>query len=473
MKITEECYTCGEDIKSPSIFRLYQLKDTCVCEICLTTVIGAQSPGLTMEFVKDGEVVYEDKEKERAYADTQDEVFFSMFGEFPDPVEAPNLETLLQTYQKVLGTDLKARKISTDKIDVEKIDKNPNTDAKKSKVSVATIPTPSEIKAHLDQFVIGQEQPKKVLAVAAYNHYKRLMFSKTREGAIKKSNVLMLGPTGTGKTFMCEIISKILDVPFVVVDANSLTQAGYVGSDVEEMLERLYLKAGNKLEKAQKGIILIDEIDKIACSDTGGKKDVGGRGVQEQLLKIIEGGEFKVDIGSGPNKNSINFDTSEVLFVVAGAFGGIDKLVAANSNTMSKDFLGGRSKNVPLSTKEAYAKVSTADLSKFGIIPELLGRLPIRTILHPLDEQDLVKIITTTKNSLIDQYTDSLAFDNVQLKITKGALTEIARRAILNKTGARGLQTVFEQVLLEKMYECPDNTEMEKFTIDKKMIEAL
>tara|TARA_B110000211_G_scaffold7298_1_gene8002 strand:- start:5132 stop:5554 length:423 start_codon:yes stop_codon:yes gene_type:complete len=140
---------------------------------------------------------------------------------------------------------------------------------------------------------------------------------------------------------------------------------------------------------------------------------------------------------------------------------------------MSKDFLGGRSKNVPLSTKEAYAKVSTADLSKFGIIPELLGRLPIRTILHPLDEQDLVKIITTTKNSLIDQYTDSLAFDNVQLKITKGALTEIARRAILNKTGARGLQTVFEQVLLEKMYECPDNTEMEKFTIDKKMIEAL
>ena len=421
-----------------------------------------------MEFVKDGEVVYEDKEKERAYADTQDEVFFSMFGEFPDPVEAPNLETLLQTYQKVLGTDLKARKDKKQDMDTKK-----STKVSESNVAVTTIPTPSEIKAHLDQFVIGQEQPKKVLAVAAYNHYKRLMFSKTREGAIKKSNVLMLGPTGTGKTFMCEIISKILDVPFVVVDANSLTQAGYVGSDVEEMLERLYLKAGNKLEKAQKGIILIDEIDKIACSDTGGKKDVGGRGVQEQLLKIIEGGEFKVDIGSGPNKNSINFDTSEVLFVVAGAFGGIDKLVAANSNTMSKDFLGGRSKNVPLSTKEAYAKVSTADLSKFGIIPELLGRLPIRTILHPLDEQDLVKIITTTKNSLIDQYTDSLAFDNVQLKITKGALTEIARRAILNKTGARGLQTVFEQVLLEKMYECPDNTEMEKFTIDKKMIEAL
>jgi len=339
---------------------------------------------------------------------------------------------------------------------------------------VTTIPTPSEIKAHLDQFVIGQEQPKKVLAVAAYNHYKRLMFSKTRVGTIKKSNVLMLGPTGTGKTFMCELISKILDVPFVVVDANSLTQAGYVGSDVEEMLERLYLKSDNKLEKAQKGIILIDEIDKIACADTGGKtRDVGGRGVQEQLLKIIEGGEFKVDIGSGPNKNSINFDTTEVLFVVAGAFGGIDRLVQAKSANMSRDFLGGKSEQVPLSTKEAYAKVSTADLSQFGIIPELLGRLPIRTILHPLDESDLVKIITSTKNSLIDQYTDSLAFDNVQLKISKGALTEIARRAILNQTGARGLQTVFEQVLLEKMFQCPDNLEMEKFTITKKMIEEL
>jgi ATP-dependent Clp protease ATP-binding subunit ClpX len=420
-----------------------------------------------MEFLKDGELVYEDKEKEKIFMDAQDEVFYSMLGDFPD---TPDLQNLIDVYQEVLSKDVQDRKRgksmeeSTKPIEVSKT---------KVKVAVTTIPTPSEIKEYLDQFVVGQEQPKKVLAVAAYNHYKRLMFSKTRVGTIKKSNVLMLGPTGTGKTFMCELISKILDVPFVVVDANSLTQAGYVGSDVEEMLERLYLKSENKLEKAQKGIILIDEIDKIACADTGGKRDVGGRGVQEQLLKIIEGGEFKVDIGSGPSKNSINFDTSEVLFVVAGAFGGIDRLVQAKSANMSRDFLGGKSEEVPLTTKEAYAKVSTADLSQFGIIPELLGRLPIRTILHPLDESDLVKIITSTKNSLVEQYTDSLAFDNVQLKITKGALTEIARRAILNQTGARGLQTVFEQVLLEKMFECPDNEEMEKFTIDKKMIEAL
>ena len=464
--IYNDCYTCGEKASSPSIFRLYQLRDTCVCEMCLTTVIGAQSPGLTMEFLKDGEVIYDDLEKEKAFMDSQDEVFYSMFGDFPD---TPNIQSLLDTYQELLGDDVKSRKE----------DKSMSLDKTKAKFvkdelpAITTIPTPKEIKAHLDQFVIGQEQPKKVLAVAAYNHYKRLMFSKTREGTIKKSNVLMLGPTGTGKTFMCELISEVLDVPFVVVDANSLTQAGYVGNDVEEMLERLYIKSENKIGKAQKGIILIDEIDKIACSDTGGKKDVGGRGVQEQLLKIIEGGEFKVDIGSGPNKNSINFDTSNVLFVVAGAFAGIDKLVAAKSANMSRDFLGGKSKEVPLSTKDAYAKVSTADLSKFGIIPELLGRLPVRTVLHPLDESDLVKIITDTKNSLIDQYTDSLAFDNVQLKVSKGALTEIARRAILNQTGARGLQTVFEQVLLEKMFECPENEEMEKFTITKKMIETL
>jgi len=419
-----------------------------------------------MEFLKDGVVIYEDKEKEKAFSDSQDEIFYSMFGDFPD---TPNIQSLLDTYQDLLGQNVKSRK-EDNSMSLEKFKESPK---KKETPAVTTIPTPKEIKAHLDQFVIGQEQPKKVLAVAAYNHYKRLMFSKTREGSIKKSNVLMLGPTGTGKTFMCELISQVLDVPFVVVDANSLTQAGYVGNDVEEMLERLYIKSENKLGKAQKGIILIDEIDKIACRDTGGKRDVGGRGVQEQLLKIIEGGEFKVDIGSGPNKNSINFDTSDVLFVVAGAFAGIDQLVQAKTTNMSRDFLGGTSKSIPLSTKEAYAKVSTADLSNFGIIPELLGRLPIRTILHPLDENDLVKIITETKNSLIDQYTDSLAFDNVDLKVSKGALIEIARRAILNQTGARGLQTVFEQVLLEKMFECPDNEEMEKFTITKKMIEAL
>ena len=419
-----------------------------------------------MEFLKDGEVIYEDLVKEKAFMDAQDEVFYSMFGDFPD---TPNIQSLLDTYQELLGDDVKSRKEGKS-MSTEKLKESTN---KTETPAVTTIPTPKEIKAHLDQFVIGQEQPKKVLAVAAYNHYKRLMFSKTREGSIKKSNVLMLGPTGTGKTFMCELISQVLDVPFVVVDANSLTQAGYVGNDVEEMLERLYIKSENKIGKAQKGIILIDEIDKIACRDTGGKRDVGGRGVQEQLLKIIEGGEFKVDIGSGPNKNSINFDTSDVLFVVAGAFAGIDQLVQSKTANMSRDFLGGKSKSIPLSTKEAYAKVSTADLSNFGIIPELLGRLPIRTILHPLDENDLVKIITETKNSLIDQYTDSLAFDNVNLKVSKGALIEIARRAILNQTGARGLQTVFEQVLLEKMFECPDNEEMEKFTITKKMIEAL
>lgn len=460
----KRCYTCGETESSPSCFRLHQLREICVCEVCLTNIIGPQSPGLTMEFLKEGEVVYDDPVKEKVFLDLQDEVFYSMFGGFPT---THNLQDVFEVYREVLEKEGDTRK------EEEIVNKEQSKKEVSKAIAVSTIPTPREIKAHLDQFVIGQEQPKKVLAVAAYNHYKRLMFKKTREGSIKKSNVLMLGPTGTGKTYLCELISEILDVPFVVVDANSMTEAGYVGSDVEDMLERLYLKSNNKINKAQRGIVLIDEIDKIACKDTGGKKDVGGRGVQEQLLKIIEGGEFKVGIGSGPNKNSINFDTTDVLFVVAGAFAGIDRLVSNKTTGMSRDFLGGKTKQVPLSTKEAYAKVSTADLSQFGLIPELLGRLPIRTVLHPLDESDLVKIITDTKNSLVEQYTDSLAFDNVELNITKGALTEIARRAILNQTGARGLQTVFEQVLLDKMFECPDNTEMEKFTIDKKMIEEL
>ncbi len=455
------CYTCGENTNAPHIFRLYELKGTCVCEVCISDVIGAQSPGLTMEFLTKGEVVFEDKEKEKKYIEAQDQLFYSIFGDMPS--EHRDVASLLDAYQTGVGLQVKKNK--------EEMAMEKTTSA--TKVTEASIPTPREIKEYLDQSVIGQEQPKKVLSVAAYNHYKRLMFTNTRKEAIKKSNVLMLGPTGTGKTFMCELVSKMLDVPFVIVDANSLTQAGYVGGDVEDMLERLYLKANNKIAKAQKGIILIDEIDKIACRDTGGKRDVGGRGVQEQLLKIIEGGEFKVDIGSGPSKSSINFDTSNVLFIVAGAFAGIDRMVASKTVNMSRDFLGGKSESIPMSPKEAYAKVSTADLSQFGIIPELLGRLPVRTVLHPLDEEDLVKIITSTKNSLVDQYTDVLAFDNVQLKITKGALTEIARRAILNQTGARGLQTVFEQVLLDKMFECPDNEEMEKFTIDKKMIENI
>ena len=435
-KVSYMCSVCRENIDDVGVFRLRRLDGRDCCDICLTTVIAPVSPGLFMDYIKHGKVVYEDKSKEKKFEEalerTESALEYSII----------NGGTQVEYNYKQLVDDTK-------------------------EVEPKAL-TPKDIMEHLNEFVIGQDHAKKTLAVAAYNHFKRLN-SETD----KKSNILMLGPTGVGKTYICQLLSKLLSLPFVISDANSVTQAGYVGGDVEDILERLYITADGDLEKAQQGIVLIDEIDKIAAKETMSGRDVTGRGVQEALLKVIEGGEFKVEVGSGPNKESIIFDTNNVLFIVSGAFPEIEQIVGGRSVTADRDFFGGKAKVEKLSTQDAYKAVNNQDLEGFGLIPEFIGRLPIRTILNPLTEENLVQIMKDTKDSVIDYYKDTLKKDGVNLKITPTALTAIARNAIHNNTGARGLQTCFEELLLDIMFSAPDNKKKQTFTITKKMVEEI
>ena len=430
------CSVCRESTDSVTVFRMREMDRKNVCDICLTTVIAPVSPGLFMDYVRHGKVVFEDKEKEARFEDNID-----------------NLEYEIVSFNGLQGGDKVEYKYKQ------------NEDGTTDKLLVKP-PTPKEINDHLEKFVIGQDHAKKTIAVAAYNHFKRIS-----SGSAKKSNILMLGPTGVGKTYICQLLSKMLDLPFVIADANSVTQAGYVGGDVEDILEQLFLKAEGDLEKAQGGIVLIDEIDKIAARPSETGRDASGRGVQEALLKVIEGGEFKVEIGSGQSKESILFNTDNVLFIVSGAFPDIEKIVGSRSGTQDRNFFGGESATAALSTKEAYQRVDNSDLENFGLIPEFLGRLPVRTILRPLTEDNLIKIMTDTEDSVVNYYKEALKEDGVTLTITPGALRVIARNAIHNNTGARGLQTVFEELLLDVMFDAPNHKKKTKFSITKKMVE--
>ena len=439
-RVTHKCEVCRENTSSPTVFRLRRLDGKDVCDVCLQSVIAPVSPGLLMEYLKDGTIIFEDKKKEAA------------FERKIDGAESLDSSFELAVGSKLSGGDMEYKF---------------NEDGTADKVQEeAKKVTPREIMDHLNEFVIGQDHAKKTIAVAAYNHFKRIS-----SGSAKKSNILMLGPTGVGKTYICTLLSKMLDLPFVIADANSVTQAGYVGGDVEDILEQLYLKADKDLDKAQKGIVLIDEIDKIAAKETMSGRDASGRGVQEALLKVIEGGEFKVEVGSGQHKETVLFDTNNVLFIVSGAFPDIEKLVGARNHKADRDFFGGKSKSEKLTKKDAYKRVDNTDLEKFGLIPEFLGRLPVRTILRPLTEENLVKIMKDTKDSVIDYYKNSLKEDGVKLTITPGALTAIARNAIHNNTGARGLQTVFEELLLDIMFDAPSAKKDTKFSITKDMVE--
>ena len=437
--ISGKCEVCRETTDSPTVFRLRRLDAKDVCDVCLQSVIAPVSPGLLMEYLKDGKVIYEDKKKE---------------AEFERKIDAA--DGLDSSFELAIGSKLAGGGMEY------KFKEDGSVESEEAGVIIK----PKEIFDHLNEFVIGQDHAKKTIAVAAYNHFKRI-----NSGSAKKSNILMLGPTGVGKTYICTLLSKLLDLPFVISDANSVTQAGYVGGDVEDILEQLYLKADKDLDKAQKGIVLIDEIDKIAAKETMSGRDAAGRGVQEALLKVIEGGEFKVEVGNGPNKETVLFDTNNVLFIVSGAFPDIEKLVGNRTHKADRDFFGGKSTHEKISSKEAYKRVDNADLEKFGLIPEFLGRLPVRTILRPLTEENLVSIMKDTKDSVMDYYKDSLKEDDVTLKITPGALTAIARNAIHNGTGARGLQTVFEELLLDIMFDAPSMSKKQKFSITKSMVE--